>query len=115
MKIGAILLIFFCFLQPCVKANSTVDNLLELDKSIRSDSIILWYKINIRPLDSAKAMPVINDLEQKAHATGNKIGIATALFIKGIYFEAELHHTPTGMYYMEQAIDLAHKENMQYE
>lgn len=92
-----------------------IAGLLRLDKSIRSDSITTWYKIHVRQLDSANALTILNELEHKAGATGNMIGVVTAIFLKGQYLETRLKKHTDADRYTEKAINLASRNKLEYE
>ena len=75
----------------------------------------IWYKMNVRSLDSAKALGTLDELEHSAIAQRNTIGVATALFLKSQYYDVRLQNRPKASHYLRKAIDYSQQESLDYE
>jgi tetratricopeptide (TPR) repeat protein len=89
--------------------------LLTLDKLNRADSILVWYKKNLRERDSAYVFNELNKFQNAAEEENSAFGIAEVLFLKGQHIAVKLSRIDEGADYMQQAIAIAKKENLEFE
>ena len=112
---GLLYLLITVLSLPAFAGRNDIANLLRVDKSLRSDSMTIWYKMNVRSLDSAKALGTLDELEHSAIAQRNTIGVATALFLKSQYYDVRLQNRPKASHYLRKAIDYSQQESLDYE
>jgi tetratricopeptide (TPR) repeat protein/DNA-binding CsgD family transcriptional regulator len=111
----ALAIILIALAYNSASAKDAVRELLQLDMTYRSDSMLRWYKTNIRDRDSASAFRFFDELEQIARADKNAFAHAEALFLKGQYTTIRLRRRDEGIGYMQKAIEFAKTEKLDYD
>jgi tetratricopeptide (TPR) repeat protein len=113
-KIWWVILVLVCLSAPTA-GKTNMDVLLHPTNKTVMDTIWLWYRAEVRPLDSAQAIPILNDLLQKATDEKHEVAVAAANFHLGEYYAAQLHDTKKGIAHMKKGLQIAEEYGTAYQ
>lgn len=112
-RVLAIILIALTY--DYASAKDEIRELTQMSIPHRSDSLLKWYKTNIRDKDSATVFKFLEELDQIAETDNNAFAKAEALFLRGQYLAVKQKKLDAGIGYMQEAIEFARAEKMDFD